>query len=96
MAVNANNAFLAGHAGVSVIDISVPIEPRPIAAVDPPYPASTVTVVDDYAYIAAGSSGLRLVNVSVPSAPYEVSSYDTSWAQAVTVVNNYAFVADRL
>jgi hypothetical protein len=53
-----------------------------------------VTVVGDYAYIAAG--GLEIVNVSNPRAVRLVGSFDKPGnARGVAVRGRYAFVADK-
>ena len=55
-----------------------------------------VSVVNNYAYIAAGDEGLKIIDVSNPSAPFLKGSYSyTSGGEAfdVQVIGKYAFVA---
>ncbi len=54
-------------------------------------------VMDDILYLAAGAAGLLLVNVSNPINPYEVTQFfDGGYAYDVEVIDNLAYVADRL
>ena len=57
---------------------------------------SHVSVVNNYAFIAAGDQGLKIIDVSNPTTPFPIGSYSyTSGGEAfdVQVVGNYAFVA---
>jgi hypothetical protein len=97
----------AAQAGLRVVEISFLIRPWAVevGAYETVGSAGGIFVADDplvssgrrYAYVPAGDAGLRIVDVSDPAAPMCVGAYDTpSYAQAVHVVSNHAFVADRL
>lgn len=54
--------------------------------------ASSVTISDNYAYIAGGETGLHVLDVSNPADPRRVGGYDTG-AWDVAVVGHYAYIA---
>lgn len=55
--------------------------------------SKNVSVVGNYAYVAAGSAGLVIVNISSPESPVLAGSYTAKTANDVTVSNGYAYVA---
>ena len=55
--------------GVEVVDVSDPLDPRRVAAVDLPGPARDVAVAGDLVATAAGSAGLQVVDATEATAP---------------------------
>ena len=54
-----------------------------------------ITVVGDYAYVAANEKGLAIIDISDPLNPGDPIYIDTTGeAYAVNVVGNYAYIAD--
>jgi hypothetical protein len=99
----ANNVDVSGHyayvaagaAGLQVVDVTDPRNPRIVGAVDTPGNASDVRIVGNLAYIADGSAGLQIINVSSPANPVIVGAMDTPGeAQDVMVSGSRAYVAD--
>ncbi len=82
-------------AGLRVVDVSNPAQPREVGFYDTPGSAQGVAVSGAYAYVADDGAGLRVVDVSNPAQPREVGFYDTpGWAEGVAVSGAYAYVAD--
>ncbi|NIM12261.1 MAG: hypothetical protein GTO45_09125, partial [Candidatus Aminicenantes bacterium] len=93
--IQGNYAYCAAdYAGVDIIDISDPANPRRIANYDTPCHAYYVYVSGNYAYVGDHCGGLQVLGVANPSAPYWVGSYDMSgnYVGAVSVQGNYAYI----
>ena len=57
--------------------------------------ARAVEVTDTLAYVATGRTGLRIMNIADPANPIEIGYYDSPGSTVdMTVVGNYAYVAD--
>ena len=100
MTVAAPFAYVADEAaGLVVIDVSDPVNPAIIGAVDTPGRAYDVDVHGQYAYVADSGtfeSGLQVIDVSIPQSPHIVGSFPTpNSAHAVEVNGSYAYVADN-
>jgi hypothetical protein len=95
VAVVGSHAYLATRGGLRVLDISDPTKPLWLSFFDTPSEALAVTVVDQYAYVAANAAGLRIIDVSNPSTPIEVGAYDTpGFVRDVEVVENRVYLAE--
>jgi len=96
VAVAGNYAYVsAGHAGLGVVDISTPADPRWTNRCDTASEATGVTVSGNYAYVAACDAGLQVFDISSPANPQLVGGCDTDgYAEGVAVSGNYAYVAD--
>jgi hypothetical protein len=91
----------SGEHGLRVVDVSSPTLPTTIGVLKAdadvvPWSGHGVTVVGNYAYVAAGDSGLRIVDVSRPAFPVEVGFYEMSGALDVEAIDGYAYVAATL
>ena len=55
-------------------------------------------MVGNYAYVADGTSGLAIIDITDPASPGDSSLQGHRWTDAlgVTVVGNYAYVADYM
>jgi hypothetical protein len=87
--------------GLRVLDVSSPTLPTTIGVLKAdadvvPWSGHGVTVVGNYAYVAAGDSGLRIVDVSRPAFPVEVGFYKMGGALDVEAIDGYAYVAASL
>ncbi|MBU1473154.1 MAG: T9SS type A sorting domain-containing protein [Bacteroidetes bacterium] len=93
--VSNNRAYVAaGGAGLRVMDISEPTNPKEIGFINTPGYAEGVAVAGQYAYMADGGAGVRVIDISDPTHPREVGFvYVLGYAFNVVVVGNYAFVA---
>jgi hypothetical protein len=76
------------------IDVSNPASPVTLAALAMPVAAYGITVVEDFAYVAAGGAGLRAIDVSDLTSPVERGILDVGVASDVEVAGNFAYVAD--
>jgi hypothetical protein len=107
VAVSGTYAYVAdGQSGLRTINLADPAHPTEVGHYLTPGAASGIAVAGNYAYISewpiehdgqwAGGGGLRIVNIANPATPVEVGFYDTpgDGAGRVTVVRNYAYVAD--
>lgn len=84
----------ANKAGMWIIDISNPANPRRVGTIDTPGQAYGIDVSGSYAYVAAGSAGLHVVDISEPLQPVLVATVGTEERDVdVTVVGSYAYVA---
>lgn len=93
--VSGNYVYLAeGGAGLEVIDVSDPANPRRVGRYDDTRGyARDVTVSGNYAYVAYDYAGLEVIDVSNPGNPKRVVGYDTrGYAEAVAVSGSYAYV----
>lgn len=85
-------AYLAAQ-GLHIVDVRNPSTPYEIGYLSGP--ASTLSVVDDHAYIAH-SRGLRVVNVADSSRPVQVGTFALDTVadyQEVVVIGNRAYFA---
>jgi hypothetical protein len=81
-----------------VMDVSKAGAPREVGSLklSPPDSGAAwdVTVIDNYAYVAASPHGLQVVDVSKPAAPKLVGSGNTpALPQAIAAAGRHAFVA---
>jgi hypothetical protein len=97
VAAKAGTAYLAARdAGLVVLDLARPDQPRKIGALQTAGFAMDVTLQGDYVYVADRAGGLRIVDVSSPRTPVEAGAYqspDEIWSVAVS--GSYAYVGDR-
>jgi hypothetical protein len=96
VAVSGHYAYVAvGDAGLLVIDVSDPANPRRVGGYDTPGNALGVAVSGNYAYVADYNAGLQVLDVSDPANPRRVGGYDTpGGVSGVAISGNYAYVAD--
>ncbi|MHA2296782.1 MAG: LVIVD repeat-containing protein [Candidatus Hodarchaeales archaeon] len=99
--VSGNNGYFSTHGftmGISILNIgNLPnlwkIGGYSIGEGTP----NKMDVRDDIIYFACGYAGLKIINVTDISNPVEITSYyDGGYAYDVQVVDNLAYVADRL
>ncbi len=108
-ATNGYAYVAAGEAGLVIVDVSDPTDPKLAVASalstgsglfsreDTDGTAQGVAVQGDYAYIADGTNGLVVIDVSNPLSPSQVGGYDTDGdARAVAVSGNHAYLADGI
>ena len=74
------------------IDVSDPASPVVLDALGMPVAGSAITVVEDFAYVAAGRAGLRAIDVSDSGSLVERGILDVGFASDVEVVGNFAYV----
>ncbi len=89
-------AYVAdGDAGIQVVEIIDPANPRTESTLDTPGQARDVTVANGYVYVADGDSGLHVVDPAQPQQLKILGSVNTPGpAYGVTVADGYAYVAD--
>ncbi len=89
-------AYVAdGDAGIQVVEIIDPANPRTESTLDTPGQARDVTVANGYVYVADGDSGLHVVDPAQPQQLQILGSVNTQGpAYGVTVADGYAYVAD--
>lgn len=92
------HAYVANwDAGLQVIDVFNPANPRQVGAYNTPDWARGVFVSGRYAYVADGNAGLLVIDVSDPANSRLVGHYDTSsGAVDVYVSDRRLEVANRL
>ncbi|MCD6285971.1 MAG: hypothetical protein J7M39_08675, partial [Anaerolineae bacterium] len=93
--------YVAAGDKLVILDVAGPArasltEPREVGVLAVPTGARDVTVVGDYAYVAARTGGLLVVDVADPANPTLVATTTgILHALAVDVAGDYAYVADR-
>jgi hypothetical protein len=86
-----------GVAGLQIIDISSPDDPKRVGSRNTPGgDAKGVAVKGNYAFVADGGGGIHSIIVSVPNNPIIVDTYDPGPQDYtdVEISGNYAYVTD--
>ena len=97
VSVSDGHAYVADrYSGLVVVDVSDPTDPQYTGGYDTEHRADDVVVRGDYAYVADGyDGGLVVVDVSDPTDPQYVNDSSSHHARAVTVSDDYAYIADN-
>jgi hypothetical protein len=92
--VQDGEVFVIDYAqGLRIIDFSNQDNPVQVSAYCPMGFADDVSVLGNYAYVAAGQYGLRVIDISDASHPIEVGTFDTqSYALSIKAVGSLAYV----
>lgn len=93
-AKSGNYIFVAiGNGGLKVVDVSNPANPHIVGNSN--YLATGVWVANGYAYIVAYNFGMRILNISNLSNITQTGYKSlTGYPYRITVVNNYAYIAN--
>jgi len=96
VALQGDYAYVAKRqAGLGIVDIHDPANPKSVGSYDTSGEASGVAVAGNYAYVAVGEAGLLVIDIRDPAYPHWLGRYDTRGeARAVAVAGNCAYVAD--
>jgi hypothetical protein len=97
IAIQDTLAYVADdYAGLAVISITDPFDPREVSYSDSAYTGNAIGVAlsDENVYLASWAEGLRIISVRDPARPQQVGYYDTIAAWDVAVSGSYAYVAD--
>jgi hypothetical protein len=85
-----------GEAGLQVIDISSPTNPKWVGGYETNGYARGVTVSSNHAYVA-GTAGLVVIDISTPTDPKQVGGFAMEGdTEGVAVAGNYAFVTGAI
>jgi hypothetical protein len=89
-------AYVAdGNAGLTIVDVSDPLNPFILGNVDTPGFAVEVVVADTLAFVADSDAGVRAISVASSSSPYEVGFEDTPGSAVDLALSaTHAYVAD--
>ena len=94
--VDGDYAYVAdGRAGLVIIDVSDPENPKISSVYDTPDYANDIFISDNCAYVADGKGGLQIVDVTNPEEPVYYGEVETSYAYAVYVKDELIYIADR-
>jgi hypothetical protein len=82
--------------GLLAYDISNPLAPVALGALDTPGVAQAVALgpTGETAFVADGECGIRVIDVQEPSAPSEVGFWSTGYALDVATLGDNVYVAD--
>ncbi|HXG46296.1 MAG TPA: choice-of-anchor Q domain-containing protein [Methylomirabilota bacterium] len=95
VAVVGGRAYLAaGTAGLVIVEIADPANPRLIGGYDTPGYALRVAIMGDRAYVADGDAGLQILHIQNPAVPVRVGGFG-SGITGVTVSGDYAYVLEN-
>jgi hypothetical protein len=86
-----------GNRGLSLFDINIsgPEKPAYVGTFDTYGDSRSISIVDDYAYIADACKGLLIINISNPKRPKHTGSFRNLVApEGIFVSDNYAYLAD--
>ncbi len=88
------NYAIVGWKGLQVWDISKPEEPKKVSCyeIDEFYPMD-IEIRDGIAYVAAGGRGLYIFDITDPLNPKILGVCKNIFANALEIVENYAFIA---
>ncbi|MGD2084953.1 MAG: hypothetical protein PVH61_02095 [Candidatus Aminicenantes bacterium] len=96
--IRGNYAYCAADlAGLDIIDISSPYQPRKVGNIDTPGFAIDVHVKGNYAYVAdfhEDKGGLLVIDISSPCCPIRVGTYKCKYLWSVFVRGKYAYLLD--
>lgn len=94
VSVNGNYAYCAaGTAGMDVIDISTPGNPRKIGNFNPAGIIEDLDAAGNYVYAAAGHGGFLVIDSGIPTSPLRVGTANIAgYAASIRVKDNYAYV----
>jgi hypothetical protein len=96
VAADGEYAYVADwRKGLAVVDISDPTSPAIVGSAETDGNAEGVFYRDGEAFVADHAGGLLVFDVSAPGSPTRSGYYDTPFANAVWVTDDYVFVADR-
>lgn len=96
VAAEGDYAYVADwRRGLAVVDVSNPTSPVIVGSAETDGNAEGVFYRDGEAFVADHAGGLLVFDVTDPSAPTRAGYYETPFANAVWVTNEYVFVADR-
>jgi uncharacterized protein YfaP (DUF2135 family)/plastocyanin len=96
VAVAGGYAYVGIGPRLAVVDISNPALPTQLSQTEVLGGfVKSVTIVGNYAYVAADSAGLYIIDISNPASPFVTGFRDTpGTAYGVAVAEDYAYVAD--
>jgi len=86
-------AYVAGYDGVTICDLHDPAAPAPLARLVTFGSAMDVGFYDDLAYVLDSSGTMSVFDVAAPETPMLVALTERDGVR-LTIVGNYAFVAD--
>jgi hypothetical protein len=97
LAIEGETVYVANwSAGLRIIDVSAPYNPREVGTLDLTDPLLSVDVSGHHVYVTDFETGLRVIDVSDPADPREVGVYDTGgFAYDVATGGDYAYVARK-
>jgi hypothetical protein len=97
VAVLDNYAYIGQGPSMIILNIADPAGPVVLGKSSLlPGMVEGLTVLGDYAYIAAGEGGLRIINIADPANPIETGFLVTSGkAKDIVVQGNYAYIAEE-
>lgn len=85
--------YLATIDGIDIVDVIDPFSPKSVCKYD--IYATSIDVVDKYAYVSSMNPNIVILDVSNPSSPNLVGNYNTAGGPCdVAVEGNYVYVAD--
>jgi hypothetical protein len=96
IAVHGGYAYIADwRQGLAVVDVSDPTDPAIVGSASTDGNAEGIFYRDGEVFVADHAGGLVVFDVTDPSAPARADYYETPFANAVWVTDQYVFVADR-
>ncbi len=96
MIIQDNLAYLPeGSLGLSIIDISDPLDPKKIKTIKLPGVVYSVAIEGDYAFVAVGKKGLQVINITDIVNP-SITSLDLEGnAQSISIRESKAYIAAK-
>lgn len=94
LALADDRAYLVGSTGLTIFDVSIPIDPRELGRLELPGSGEAVAVSGGTAYVADGEEGVHAIDVTDPSSPRITDTFTSDGeATGVDVGLGYVFVA---
>jgi len=93
VAISGHHAFVGDDDGLQVIDVSNPMAPQIVAALETDWPVRGVMASGTTAFLVGGNLGLLAVDISIPEEPRGIGRAFAASSRDVVVQGALAFVA---
>ena len=94
ISTDGTHAYVGGGQSLSVLDLSEPSQPLQVGSICLPNAIKSMSLVGNYAYVAAGAAGLFVVDVSDPASPTVRGRWHQGGidANAISVAGGFAYI----
>jgi len=94
--ISGHYAYLGVHEGLSIVDLSSPLEPKSVGFTNTNGAISKLSISGDYAYLAIPYFGMQIVDISNPRVPTVIASFEEVTARGIEIVGKYAYLSGKV